>query len=113
MLMVGGETKGVQKTFPSNEGRCVRSRKDRVMCLLRLRIGTVALCAALAFPVLSVVSTVPAAAQSTASGAVVTGPVFDPRGVPLPGAAVAVHSEATGATVKVVADGAGKYSVSG
>ena len=84
------------------------------MYSFRLRIGKFALCSALAGAGLSVVSAVPMPAQTAAAGpTVVAGTVLDPRGVPLPGAAVVVRNEANGATVKTVSDGVGRYTVSG
>ena len=82
------------------------------MYVRRLRIGRAVLCAVTALPAFSVVAARSAVAQSSSSAAaisanavvassgVVAGSVFDPRGVPLPGAAVVVRSDATGATVE-------------
>jgi iron complex outermembrane receptor protein len=79
------------------------------MTLLSHRLARLTLCAALALPVLAVVAPAPLHAQSSAS---LTGTVLDPRGVPLPGAAVILHNEATGATQKMNSDGTGKYAFS-
>jgi iron complex outermembrane receptor protein len=46
-------------------------------------------------------------AQSSAS---LTGTVLDPNGIPLPGAAVSVRNEGTGAVQKMTSDGQGKYA---
>jgi iron complex outermembrane receptor protein len=77
------------------------------MTLLLHRLARLTLCAALALPVLAVVAPALLYAQSSAS---LTGTVSDPRGVPLPGAAVILHNEATGATQKMNSDSAGKYA---
>jgi iron complex outermembrane receptor protein len=76
--------------------------------MLTSRFVRIALFAALALPVV-VVTFAPAAlyAQSNSS---LTGTVFDPKGVPLPGATVAVREEGTDATQKVNSDGQGKFS---
>jgi iron complex outermembrane receptor protein len=76
------------------------------MTLLSHRLARLALCAVLALPVSAAVEPTPLYAQSSAS---LTGTVLDPRGVPLPGAAVAVRSDA-GAPQKTTSDGQGKYS---
>ncbi|MGA1982170.1 MAG: TonB-dependent receptor [Acidobacteriaceae bacterium] len=79
------------------------------MTLLSHRLARLALCAALAaFPALAIVAPAPLYAQSSAS---LTGTVLDPRGVPLPGAAVTVRSE-SGATQKTTSDAQGKYAFS-
>jgi iron complex outermembrane receptor protein len=70
------------------------------------RIVRLALCAAFALPVAATFGPTPLCAQSSAS---LTGTVLDPRGVPLPGAAVTVKNDATGATQKMTSDGQGKY----
>jgi iron complex outermembrane receptor protein len=77
------------------------------MTLLLYRLARLALCAALAFPVLATVAPAALYAQSSAS---LSGTVLDPRGVPLPGAAVILHNEATGATQKINSDAQGKYA---
>jgi len=77
---------------------------------LLLRSARIVLCAALALPVLMTVEPTILYAQSSMS---LTGTVLDPRGVPLPGAAVSVKNEATGATQKATSDSVGKYAFSG
>jgi iron complex outermembrane receptor protein len=71
-----------------------------------LRSARIALCALLALPVLAVLSPTPLHAQSTGS---ISGTVFDPRNVALPGAAVEVKNDATGAQQKTNSDSVGKY----
>jgi len=72
-----------------------------------LRYARIVVCALLALPVVTVVRSTTLYAQSSAS---LTGTVLDPRGVPLPGAAVSVKNETTGATRKMTSDGQGKYA---
>jgi iron complex outermembrane receptor protein len=61
----------------------------------------------LALPVLATVQPAPLYAQSSGT---LSGTVLDPRGAPLPGAAVIVKNEATGATQKMNSDSVGKYA---
>jgi iron complex outermembrane receptor protein len=68
-----------------------------------------AVCVALALPFFVFVAPTPIRAQSAAA-TTLSGTILDPRGVPLPGAAVVVHDEAGGATQKVTSDSQGKYS---
>jgi iron complex outermembrane receptor protein len=75
-----------------------------------LRFARALLCAALALPVVASLATTPLTAQMSAS---LSGTVLDPRGVALPGAAVSVKNDATGATQKVTSDGQGHYSFTG
>src|ERR1022692_851044 len=77
------------------------------MTLLPHRLARLALCAALALPFAATLNPAQLYAQSSAS---LTGTVLDPRGVPLPGAAVSVRSDATGAAQKSTADSQGKYA---
>jgi iron complex outermembrane recepter protein len=77
---------------------------------LSLLYARVALCAILALPVLAAVQPAPLYAQSSGS---LSGTVFDPRGVALPGADVTVKNEATGATQKKKSDNVGKYAFAG
>jgi iron complex outermembrane receptor protein len=74
-----------------------------------LRYARIAMGALLALPVIAGVAPQPMLAQSATSAAL-TGTVLDPRGVPLPGAAVTIRNEATNATQKVASDAQGKYS---
>lgn len=80
------------------------------MHLLSHRCARIALCAVLALPVLAAVSPRTLHAQSSAS---LSGTVFDPRGVALPGAAITVKNDATGTTQKTTSDSVGKYALSG
>ena len=75
-----------------------------------LRYARIALCASLALPILATIQPLPIFAQS-ASTSTVTGTVLDPRGVPLPGAAIIVRNEATGVAQKLNSDATGKFSV--
>jgi iron complex outermembrane receptor protein len=68
----------------------------------------IVLCAALALPVLTTLAPLPLHAQSASS---LTGTVLDPRGVPLPGAAIVIRNEASGTSQKLTSDSQGKYSV--
>ncbi|MGD0887678.1 MAG: TonB-dependent receptor [Acidobacteriaceae bacterium] len=74
--------------------------------LLR-RFSRIALCAVLLLPIAATIKPTPLHAQSSVS---LTGTVFDPRGVPLPGASVAIKNEGTGAAQRLSSDGQGKYS---
>jgi len=74
-----------------------------------LRCARIVMCAVLALPVVATFATPVLYAQSTAT---LSGTVFDPRGVALPGASVQVKNEATGATQKMTSDSTGKYSFS-
>jgi iron complex outermembrane recepter protein len=78
---------------------------------LLVRYARIAVCAFLALRVFGIaaVEPQPLYAQS-ASASSLTGTVLDPRGVPLPGAAVAVKNESTGATQKMTSDSQGKFS---
>ena len=72
-------------------------------------------CALLALPAVAVIPPVALHAQAAPQTmiqptAALTGTVLDPRGVPLPGAAVAARNEATGATQKMTSDAQGRYS---
>jgi iron complex outermembrane recepter protein len=69
-----------------------------------------ALVAALAFPVAACLVPIAAHAQTDTS---LAGSVLDPKGVLLPGAAVSVKNEATGATQKTTSDAQGKYAFHG
>jgi len=80
------------------------------MTLLSYRLVRLALCAALALPVFAAVAPAPLYAQSSAT---LTGTVLDPRGAPLPGAAVSLRNDATGATQKMTSDAQGKYAFAG
>ena len=73
-----------------------------MLCCARLIAG-----AMLALPVFATLATPSLHAQSSAT---ISGTVFDPRGVALPGADVRVKNEATGAIQKAVSDTSGKYS---
>jgi iron complex outermembrane recepter protein len=77
---------------------------------ISLGFARVALCALLALPVFAAVQSAPLLAQSSST---LSGAVLDPRGVPLPGAAVEVKNEATGATLKMTSNNVGKYSFAG
>ena len=72
-----------------------------------LRYARIVVCALLALPVVTVVRPTTLYAQSSAT---LTGTVLDPRGVPLPGAAVSVKNETTSDSVKKKSDSVGKYS---
>ena len=50
------------------------------------------------------------AAQSGPSSSMLTGTVHDPRGAALPGAAIVLRNDATGAVQKLVSDGQGRFS---
>jgi iron complex outermembrane recepter protein len=80
------------------------------MSLLSQRLGRLALCAALALPFAATLPTAHLYAQSTAS---LSGSVFDPRGVLLPGAQVTLKDQATGLSHKMKSDATGKYLFSG
>jgi iron complex outermembrane receptor protein len=80
------------------------------MSLLGNSLARLALCAALLSTVGTTLVPTLAYAQSSAT---VSGTIFDPRGVALPGADVSIKNEATGAVQKGVSDGQGKYSFSG
>jgi iron complex outermembrane receptor protein len=73
-----------------------------MLCCARLIAG-----ALLALPVFATLATPSLHAQSSAT---ISGTVFDPRGVALPGADIRVKNEATGAIQKAVSDNTGKYS---
>jgi iron complex outermembrane receptor protein len=75
--------------------------------MLSPRFSRLALCAALLLPVAATMTQTALHAQSSST---LSGTVLDPRGVLLPGAAVSVKNEATGATQKLTSDGQGKYS---
>jgi iron complex outermembrane recepter protein len=75
-----------------------------------LRLARIALCAAMALPVLATIGSMPLAAQSSSAAGALTGTVLDPRGVPLPGAAVVLRNESTNAIQKMTTDAQGKYS---
>jgi len=77
------------------------------MSLSLSRFARLALGAVLALPVAATVQPTAVYAQSSSA---LTGTVLDPRGVPLPGAVVALRNEGTGATQKMTADSIGKYS---
>jgi iron complex outermembrane receptor protein len=69
----------------------------------------------LALPVLAAVQPAALYAQSSSqsgaqSSGTLSGTVLDPRGAPLPGAAVTMKNEATGATQKMNSDSVGKYA---
>jgi iron complex outermembrane receptor protein len=78
-----------------------------MMHSLFLRSARLVLCATLALPFAATLNPAQLYAQSSAS---LTGTVLDPRGVPLPGAAVSVRSDATGAAQKSTSDSQGKYA---
>jgi iron complex outermembrane receptor protein len=78
-----------------------------MMHSLFLRSVRIVLCAALALPFAATLNPAQLYAQSSAS---LTGTVLDPRGAPLPGAAVSLRNEATGATQKRNSDSQGKYA---
>jgi iron complex outermembrane recepter protein len=61
-----------------------------------------------AFATSATLAPTPLIAQTPASS--VSGTVLDPRGVPLPGAAIVIRNEATGATTKATSDAQGRYS---
>ena len=71
-----------------------------MLCCARLIAG-----AMLALPVFAILATPSLHAQSSAT---ISGTVFDPRGVALPGADIRVKNEATGAIQKAVSDNSGK-----
>jgi iron complex outermembrane recepter protein len=77
------------------------------MTMISPRIARLALCFVLALPVAATLTPAPLHAQSNSS---LSGTVLDPRGVPLPGAAVEVKNEVTGSTQKLASDAQGKYS---
>lgn len=78
---------------------------------MSLTAKNIVLALLLALPGTALVANPSAAlAQSSSS---LTGTVLDPRGVPLPGAAVQERNEATGASAKTTSDAQGKYSFSG
>ena len=77
------------------------------MSLFIRSLARLALCAALALPVLAVVAPAPLYAQTSAS---LSGTVLDPRGVALPGATVTIRNEANGASQKMTSDAQGKYA---
>ena len=74
-----------------------------------LRPARILVSAMLVLPVAAAVLATPAVLQAQSSASL-TGTVLDPRGVPLPGAAVSVRNEANGAVQKVSSDAQGKYS---
>jgi iron complex outermembrane recepter protein len=78
-----------------------------------LRFARIALCAAMALPVLTTIGSMPLAAQSSSAAGALTGTVLDPRGVPLPGAAVVIRNESTSVAQKLTADSQGKFSAAG
>jgi iron complex outermembrane receptor protein len=78
-----------------------------MMHSLFLRSARLVLCATLALPFAATLNPAQLYAQSSAS---LTGTVLDPRGAPLPGAAVSVRSDATGAAQKSTSDSQGKYA---
>src|ERR1017187_6761218 len=73
-----------------------------------LRYARIVVCAMLALPVVTAVRPTPLYAQSSAT---LSGTVLDPRGVPLPGAAVEVKNDATGVSQKMTSDNQGKYAI--
>jgi iron complex outermembrane receptor protein len=78
------------------------------MNLLSHRLARLALCAVLTLPVVSTIAPTPLLhAQSSAS---LSGTIFDPHGVALPGAVVVVRNEATKAERRMSSDAQGKYS---
>jgi iron complex outermembrane receptor protein len=79
------------------------------MPLLSPRLARLALCAALALPVLATAATPALYAQSSAT---LAGTIFDPRGVALPGASIVIRNTATNTTQKATSDAQGKYSFS-
>ena len=79
-----------------------------MMHSLVLRSARILLCAALALPFAATLNSARLYAQSSAS---LTGTVLDPRGAPLPGAAVTIRSDA-GAAQKSTSDSQGKYAFS-
>ena len=77
------------------------------MFLFSHRLAHLALGLALAVPVAATLPSAMVYAQTSAS---LTGTVADPHGAPLPGAAVSVRNEASGATQKATSDSTGKYA---
>lgn len=75
--------------------------------MLLHRLARLAFCAALALPAASIIAPSPLYAQSSAS---LTGTVFDPHGVALPGAAVVAKEESTKVVHRQTSDAQGKYS---
>ena len=74
-----------------------------------LRSACLALCAALALPVVAIVATPPLYAQTAAS---ITGSVVDGRGALVAHAKIAVHSPDNKVTRSTVSDGAGNFAFS-
>jgi iron complex outermembrane recepter protein len=92
-------------SYPHNKPRLTRRESSLYMSILRY--ARIALCAALALPVLVTIAPLPLLAQSAST---LTGTVLDPRGVPLPGAAVVVRNESSAVTQKLTSDSQGKFS---
>jgi iron complex outermembrane receptor protein len=67
-----------------------------------------ALCATFALATAATLAPTYLIAQTAAAS--ITGSVLDPRGVPLPGAAIVIRNEATGATTKATSDAQGHYT---
>jgi iron complex outermembrane receptor protein len=80
------------------------------MSLFSHPLARLALAFGLALPVAATFAPATLYAQSSAT---LSGTVLDPRGVPLPGAAVVVKNDATGASQKMTSDTQGKYSFAG
>jgi iron complex outermembrane receptor protein len=76
------------------------------MSLFSHPLARLALAVGLALPVAATVAPATLYAQSSAT---LSGTVLDPRGVPLPGAAVVVKNDATGASQKMTSDAQGRY----